>query len=113
MKFLLSLLLTAVFSFLLQLFLPWWSMIIAAFSVALIFNTGALSAFFSGFLGIALVWWGYAWMLDAQSQSILSVKIAELFQVGSPILLILLSGLLAGLVGGFAGWSGTTFRKMF
>jgi len=112
MKFLLSIILTAVLSLLLQLFLPWWSIVIAAALVGIIFSLAGIQSFLSGFLGIALVWWIYAWVIDVKNQSILSERIAELFHLGSPALLIIICGLIAGLVGGFAALSGSETKKL-
>ncbi len=45
--------------------------------------------------------------------SLLSEKIAAMLQIGSPTALILLGGVLAGIVGGFAAASGSAFKKLF
>lgn len=112
MKFLLSLILTAALSLLLQLFLPWWSVVIAAVLVGAAIPQGGFQSFAGGFFGTAIVWWVYAWMIDMRNQSILSGKIAVLFHLGSPLALILACGLIAGLAGGLAGLTGSEARKM-
>ncbi len=112
MKFLLSIILTAMLSLLLQLFLPWWSVVIAAALVGTAIQLGRFQSFAGGFLGTAIVWWVYAWIIDMRNQSILSGKIAELFHLGSPLALILVCGLVAGLAGGLAGLTGSEARKM-
>jgi len=97
----------------LQLFLPWWSILLAAGLVgATILRTG-FQSFLSGFLGTAIVWWSYAWMIDIKNQSILSTRIAALFNVGNPALLILVSGLIAGVVGGLAAVCGNELKKLW
>jgi len=112
MKFLISIILTSAVSLLLQLFLPWWSIVIAAALVGMAIPLARFQSFISGFLGIAAVWWVYACIIDVRNQSILSGKIAEIFHLGSPALLILACGLLAGMVGGFAALTGSEARKL-
>ncbi|HXH17844.1 MAG TPA: hypothetical protein VNJ07_02085, partial [Chitinophagales bacterium] len=106
MKLTQSVLATAILSLLLQLLLPWWIIVAAAALAGAIFSIGGFRSFVSGFLGTAVVWWGYAWMIDVKNQSLLSARIAELFHLGNPALLIFVCGLLAGIVGGFASVSG-------
>ena len=112
MKLLISVILTAILSLLMQLFLPWWSLLIAAAIVGAAFSLSGFLSFLGGFLGTAIVWWGYAWMIDMKNQAMLSSRIAELFNAGSPAVLILFCGMTAGVVGGFAALSGSEVRKI-
>ena len=84
-----------------------------SFLVCAISPSSGLNAFIAGFLGVGLTWMGYAWNLDVQNQSAFSVKIAEIMQVGDPLILVLVSGAVGGIAGGFAAISGTTFRQLF
>lgn len=113
MKFLLSIALTAIASLLLQAVLPWWSLALAAFLIGIIVSQSLFLSFLSGFLGTALVWWGYAWMIDINTASLLSEKIAALLQIGSSSALIFAGGVLSGIVGGVAATSGSAFKKLF
>jgi len=112
MRFAVCLLSILILSLPLQLFLPWWSILIAAALVGAIVSLPGIQLFVCGFVGTAAVWWGYAWMIDVKNQSILSSRIADLFNLGSPHLLILIGGALAGLVGGLAATSGGEIRKL-
>jgi hypothetical protein len=113
MRFVLALLLTAVLSFLAGLFLPWWSIALIAFLVALLIPQGTGFAFLSGMLGIALLWSIIASWIDVKNYSILSHKISELMKIGgSSILLICITALIGGLVGGFAAMSGSFLRPV-
>lgn len=60
-----------------------------------------------------LLWMGYAGYIDVSTKSILTVKVASLFQLPSGLLLIVLTGFIGGLVGGFSALAGTQFRKLF
>lgn len=91
----------------------WWVAMIIAFSVCFISPSSGLNAFVAGFLGVGLVWVGYSWSLDVANESNFSNIIVELFPVNESFYLILLTGLVGGLSGGFAALSGTTFRQMF
>ena len=111
MKFLLSILLTAVLAFLAGLFLPWWSIAIIAFIVALVIPQHIGLGFLSGFLAIFLLWGIIAIWTDVQNHSLLSKKIATLFPLGgSVVLLILVTSLVGAMVGGFAAMAGSSLR---
>lgn len=110
MKFFLSALLTALLSFLAGLRFEWWSIAIVAFLVALFIRQSIGKSFLAGFTGIFVLWAIVAWWIDIKNQSILSTKIAQLFPLGgSSLLLILITALIGGLVGGFAAMSGGSF----
>ena len=107
MRFLLATILTALLSFITGLFLPWWSIAIVAFGVASFMKQVIGKSFLSGFSGIFLLWAIVALWIDSKNESILSHKIAQLFPLGgSSFLLILITAVIGGIVGGFAAMSG-------
>lgn len=111
MKFLTATILTSLLSFIGGLYLPWWSVAIAAFAVALLVHQKGGKAFLAGFTGVFLLWAGLAWWIDSKNQSLLSEKIALVLPLGgSSMLLILVTALLGGLTGGFAAMSGSYLR---
>jgi hypothetical protein len=111
MRLFLAIALIALLGFLAGLFLPWWSIAIVAFLVALLVQPGIGRGFLAGFLGIFLLWALVAFWIDLQNESILSAKIAQLFPLGgSSVLLILITSLIGGLVGGFAAMAGSSIR---
>ena len=113
MRFLLALLLTVALGFIAGRFLEWWSIAVVAFLVALLIPQRIGRAFLSGFLGIALLWAAVALWNDIPNDSILSRKIAELFKLGgSSFLLIVVTALLGGIVGGFAAMSGSSLLPL-
>lgn len=108
-NFFLSLILIALASFLLQLFLPWWVIAPVAFVVTYLVKQNGLSAFFAGFLAIFIMWVAYAYKLSSANEHLLAGKVAEVLKQltgGSLSTLFLLTGLIGGLVAGFAGLSG-------
>lgn len=111
MKFLLTLLLTALLSFIAGLFLPWWSIAVIAFLAALLIQPRVGVGFLAGFSGIFLLWGALSFWIDTANESILSRKIAQLFPLGgSSLLLILVTAFVGGLVGGFAAMAGSSIR---
>lgn len=111
MKFLTATILTTILSFISGLFLPWWGIAIVAFLIAAIIHQKAGKAFLAGLLGVFLLWAGLAWWIDMKNNSVLSHKIAGILPLGgNSILLILVTGLVGGLVGGFAAMTGSSLR---
>ncbi len=107
MKFLIQLILIAVLAFILELLLPWWSIAIAAFMGGIAFNTRA--NFAAGFLGIALLWLLYALMMDFNSAAPLAERVSKVLFISKPVLL-LVTGVIGGLVGGFGAMAGGALR---
>jgi len=111
MKFLTATILTAILAFISGLFLPWWGMAITSLLVAVLVHQKAGKAFFSGLLGVFLLWAGLAWWIDMKNNGILSKKIATILPLGgNTILLIGVTGLIGGLIAGFAAMSGSFLR---
>ena len=110
MRFVLSTVAIALISIILQIFLPWWAVALAAFVVGLASGLRPGWAFLSGLLGIGLVWFGHAWWLDGQNQSLLSAKIAGILPVGSTLGLLLLTTAVGALVGAFSALTGSLLR---
>lgn len=112
MKLFISILITALLSFVAGLFLPWWSIAPAALVVALCIHQSPFRSWLTGFLALFLLWGGLALVIDTNNQHVLSTKLAEIFYLGgSSFLLILVTALTGGLVAGFAALTGSYIRK--
>ena len=112
MKFFIALLLTAVFSFAASLYLPWYSIAIAAFLVALAVPQSAGRAFLSGFFALFILWAGLSFWINNANESILAHRISLLvIKSDNPFLLIIITGLIGAVVAGFAAISGSLLRK--
>jgi hypothetical protein len=107
MKFGIQLLATVIICFILQSFLPWWTMAVGAFAVAYLMGNKGFPSFLAGFLGVAVLWIGMAFYIDALSNSILTEKINRLL----PINAFLATLIVGGLVGGFASLTGSLARS--
>ena len=113
MKFLIKLIVISIFTYAFEQFLPWWSIAIAAFLGGIIFKTKGINAFLAGALGVGLVWLWVAWRIDYETNSILTIKIAGIFQLENKNLLIAITVLLGSLIGAFSAWTGYNFRSLF
>ncbi len=112
MKGLITFLLTGVLSYVAGLFYPWWSIAVVAFVIALIIRQHPLKAFFTAFLSVFVFWFGFSFFIDLANDHILANRMALLFfKVSSPILMCVVSGLLGGIVAGFAALSASFLRK--
>ena len=112
MKFILSITLTALLAFISGLWLPWWSIALAAFITALIVFQSPGKAFLGGFIGLFLLWGVLAWWIDTQNQGILSRKIAMILPLsGNSFLLIIVTAFAGALVAGLAAISGSFLRS--
>lgn len=111
MKFLVSIILTALLTFIGGLFLAWWSVALAALFTAILIHQSAGRALFSGFLGVFLLWGILAWWINMKNEGILATKIASVLPLGgNPIILILVTAFIGGLIAGFAALSGAYLR---
>ncbi len=112
MKFLVSILLTALLAFIGGLWLPWWSIAISAFIVSLLVHQSAGKSFAGSFLGVFLLWGGLAWWIDMQNHGVLSKKIASVLPLnGNQMMLILVTALVGALVAGAAAVTGSFLRS--
>lgn len=113
MRFILATLLIALLAAITGIYLPWWTLALVAFVVALLIPQTNGRSFGAGFLGIFLLWSIIAFWIDAQNNSLLSTKVAQLFPLGgSSVLLVLVTALVGALVGGFAALSGGSLRRL-
>ncbi len=105
-----------------QFFYPWWTMAIAALVFGFVFGQNGIRSFIIGLLGVGVVWFVYAFYLDLNNDNILSSRVAELFGlsglsdssgISSSILLLLVTALIGGFIGGLSCTSGSFFRAMF
>lgn len=113
MKFTTAIILTAMTGFIAGIlsFSPWWGFAITSLLVAVLVHQKAGKAFLAGFLGIFLLWAGLAWWIDMKNNGILSHKIAQILPLGgNTLLLIIITGVVGGLVAGFAAMSGSYLR---
>jgi cellulose synthase/poly-beta-1,6-N-acetylglucosamine synthase-like glycosyltransferase len=113
MKFIIRTIIIVIAAHFSLLYFPWWSMAICAFFAGAIIAGKNLSTFFSGFIGLGFLWLIQAFLVHNDSSGILSNKIAGLFSLSDGVYMVIISGVIAGLVGGFSTLSGFRFRRLF
>jgi hypothetical protein len=111
MKFITSIILTALLSFAACLYLPWWSIAVVAFIVAVLIPQHVGKAFIAAFLAIFVLWAGLSFWLSFNNNHLLAHKVSTLIlKTDSPNLLIIATALIGALVAGFAALSGSFLR---
>ncbi|TAE38273.1 MAG: hypothetical protein EAZ70_11965 [Runella slithyformis] len=98
-----------------QFFGPWWSLPIVCFALCFWRSDSAKTAWVVSALAAATLWLGYAIFLHYVTQGVMTTKITQLFLQKLPYdaALIIVTGVLAGIVAGFAGLSGFYCRQAF
>jgi hypothetical protein len=111
MKFLIQFFVTIIICFLLQCFLPWWTMALGAFVGGYFGKNKGYISFFIGLLAVGLLWLGMAYFIDITTHSILTLKVNKLLPVNA----LVMTALVGGLVGGFAALTGAllNYRRDF
>lgn len=98
-------------AFVSQYFFDWWVIALAAFTGCYLQAKSSGEAFRKSFVAIAILWLIIILYYHIATDSILSSKIASILPLnGNTTLLIIISVLIGGLVGGSAGVSGYLVR---
>lgn len=114
MIFILRLLLISSSALLTAQFMPWWSILLCSILVSFILPGNNFNAFISGFLGIGLLWMIMAWKVDVETGSVISAKVVQLLPyINDSPMLIIATGVLGGIVGGFGAGTGNSLRQIF
>ena len=99
--------------FLAELFLPWWSLVIVCVLLGFFLEKINRFPFLVGFLAVFILWSGFAAWIDHANLSILSARVIQLFPVPpSSALLILITGIIGGIIGGFSVLTGHSFKSL-
>lgn len=99
------------FSLLLQLWFPWWILVVISWLLGYI--AIPKKSFLIGFLSNAAVWFGYSFLIDLRNHSLLSEKVAEMTGLHYVTILILILSVVAGFMGGLACMSGKWIRQAY
>jgi hypothetical protein len=108
MKFIIQFIAIVATAFVFELFLPWWSVALAAFICGYFFKSKA--NFLAGLLGVGVLWIAKAWLMDVSASAPLADRVAALFSLNKTLLLVI-TALIGGLVGGFASMAGGSLKK--
>jgi hypothetical protein len=108
MKPLIQVLVTVIVCFILQYFLPWWTMALGAFGVGYFFKNNGYLSFCAGLVGVGLLWVGMSYYIDVTTHAVLTEKINKLL----PLNALVMTGIVGGLVGGFASLTGSKLSAL-
>ena len=109
MRFLVQFLFITITASIFELFLPWWSIAIAAGLGGYVLSTRA--NFLAGFLAIAILWLITTLTIHFSSGAQLTERVAAIFFSLPVPALFAVTCLIGGLVGGFAAMAGGALRK--
>jgi hypothetical protein len=98
-------------SFLLQLVLPWWVIVIISFATCGLIGKTAKLSLWQPFFAILLLWTGIALYQSLPNHNLLVSRIAEMFGLHAWWLILIVSALLGGFVAAVSGYCGYQFRK--
>ena len=112
MKFVISLLLIALLSLGAEIYLPFWSVALVAFTVSALIPQAPWKALVCGFVAVFALWAGLAVYLDSANDHILGNRVSLLvLKTTSPFLLILVTGFIGGLVGALGALTGSFLHR--
>jgi hypothetical protein len=112
MKFFISFILTILLSFAACLFLPWWSIALAAFIVAALIPQKPGKSFITAFTALFLLWGGLSFWISNNNNHILAHKISQLvLKMDNPVALVLVTAFIGALVAGLAALAGSYLRS--
>lgn len=112
MKFITSLILTALLSFAACLYLPWYSIAVVAFLVAALIPQRPVRAFLTAFVALFLLWGGLSFWISNNNDHLLAHKVSLLIlKTDNPYLLILATALIGAIVAAIAALSGSYLRR--
>ena len=111
MKFFISILVTGLLAFACGLYLPWWSVAVAAFIVAALIYQSPLRSFLTGFCSIMLLWFVLILMINAANDNILADRISLVMGMGGSYMLVTLSCAIGAVTGGLGALTGSLLRK--
>ncbi len=94
-------------------FLPWWVVAIAAFLAALLIGKTPGQSFWSGFIAVFSGWLALALFKTIPNDNMLAKKMAALFHLPNWIMLLAITVLIGGLVGGMSALSGVLVKRAF
>ena len=104
MKIISAIITVIVISAILENFLPWWVIAPVSFGVTYLFRLKWYQAFVAGFAGMFILLAGMALFIDNSNEHILSNRVSVLFFKSiKPFAVVIMTGLIGGLVAGFAG----------
>ncbi|CAM4395206.1 hypothetical protein SAMN06265348_11526 [Pedobacter westerhofensis] len=98
-------------SFLLQLVLPWWIIVIISFATCGIIGKTGKVALWHPFFAILILWTAMALFKTIPNHNLLVTRIAQLFGLQAWWWILVVTAILGAFVAGVSGFCGYHFRK--
>jgi len=111
MRFAIAILLMLVLNYISGLVFPWWIIAIVGLTVGYLISLTPSKSFLAGFLACFILWAGIAFYTDLANEHILATRVGALFTLKQPILMVLITGIIGGLITGLASLTGALLRK--
>ena len=99
-------------AFVLQQFLPWWSIAIAGLLYGFVIWQSSRTAFLNGFIGVFVLWAGIPLYIYFVNDGLLASILAEMFYMPHGLLVILAGGIAGGLTGALSSLAGKYLRDL-
>lgn len=91
----------------------WWAAAVITFFAALYLGKSAKESFWSGFFALAFLWILLALFKSIPNDHILAAHIAQMVHIPNWTMLLLITVIIGGLVGGMASISGFLLKRAF
>ncbi len=98
---------------LLTLFLPWWTIALPCLILGAWLGENGRSSFLYGLFGVGLLWLVQSFYIHITGGSLLTSRMADLFSLPHPSLVIAVTVVIGGLCGGLSTLTGFFFREAF
>lgn len=98
-------------SFLLQMVLPWWIIVVISFATCGLIGKTAKISLWSPFFAILLLWLGFALFKSIPNQHLLASRVAEMVGLKAWWMVLIISTILGAFVAAISGFCGYHFRK--
>ena len=103
-----------IFILILQLLTPfWWWIMVVPFIYSFVRARSGWKGFQIGMLSAGLLWFLSSLYMYLTGSKIISTRIAQMFNIGIPWIMVILTTLIAALAAGFAGLAGYSLRAFF
>jgi hypothetical protein len=96
-----------------NLFLPWWSNVIPCLFFGAWLSVSPKNAIVLGFSGGGLAWLLHALFIHLMNNGILSGRIADMMNAGSPLVVLLITFFIGAVIGGSSAIAGFYFKQTF
>lgn len=98
-------------SFLLQLVLPWWIIVVISFATCGLIGKTAKISLWSPFFAIMVLWIAMALFKSIPNHHLLVGKVAEMFGLNAWWLILAITAIFGGFIAAISGFCGYHFRK--